>query len=444
MSKLVHPYGELTGGEWIRGNLHTHSTQSDGSRSPQEVIDDYASRGYGFLMLSDHDVYTSEEDYRQWNSRGLVLIPGNELAAGPHLLHVDADRRVLSRPSRQEMMNEIAAASAGTGRGFCIVNHPNWESRFDHCTIEQMREWTGYLGMEIYNGVIGRLDGDPYALDKWDMLLSGGRRVWGFANDDCHHAPDAGQGWNVAYVRERSRQAVVDALRAGRFYCSTGVVIRSIRVEGSTVRVEAENAERIVAKRDVGRRFAVVDGPVLEVEAPTGARYIRFECWGRGERFAWTQPFYLENEADGDVEVPYLRDWQVSDLLEHGTLESASPAEAAARKTTAARSYGAKGAIPGFLDLREQIQRRDGIVYAASDIESPADGQGLLSLGYDGPLRVWLNDQQVFCGPGANPAVADRVRLYAPFRRGRNRLLIAFATNRGKAWGVFANAIPPR
>ena len=125
MVKLTHPYGELTGGAWLRGNLHTHTTQSDGSRDPQSVIDDYARRGYGFLMLSDHEVWTSEETYRRWDPRGLVLVPGNEIGGGPHLLHVDADRRVAPVPSRQELLNAIASIARETGRGFAIVNHPN-------------------------------------------------------------------------------------------------------------------------------------------------------------------------------------------------------------------------------------------------------------------------------------------------------------------------------
>ena len=40
---------------WLKGNLHAHTTESDGSRPPQEVVDDYAARGYDFLMISDHD-----------------------------------------------------------------------------------------------------------------------------------------------------------------------------------------------------------------------------------------------------------------------------------------------------------------------------------------------------------------------------------------------------
>ncbi len=293
---LTNPYQDLTGGQWLRGNLHTHSTRSDGARPPQEVLDDYAARGYGFLMFSDHDVYTSEADLQALDARGLVLIPGNEITrGGPHLLHVDADRRIEPGPARQRIINDVVQAAKETGRGFVIVNHPDWQEAFNHATISQMREWWGYLGLEIYNGVIGRLDGSPYALGKWDMLLSEGRRLWGFANDDCHSATgDIGLGWNMVYAKEKSRAGVVDALRLGRFYASTGVVIQSIQVKGMTVRIEAENAQRIVAIQNTGNRRLVIDGPVLELDVPADAVYMRFQCYGAGETMAWTQPFFVE------------------------------------------------------------------------------------------------------------------------------------------------------
>lgn len=296
MPKLSHPYNNLSGGQWLRGNLHTHTTHSDGQRPPQEVIDDYAQRGYDFLMISDHDLFTSDVHLQQWNPRGMVMIPGNEItASGPHLLHVDADRFISPLPQRQEVINQVVAATAQTGRGFIIVNHPNWFAGFDHCSIEQMREWVGYVGMEIFNGTIGRLDGSPYATNKWDMLLTQGRRVWGFANDDHHLAVgDIELGWNMAYVKDRSVKGVVDALRTGRFYCSSGVVIQSIAVDGMMIRIRANNARRIVALRDTAKRIAVVDGTEMTLTVPDNAKYVRFECWGDGESFAWTQPFFVE------------------------------------------------------------------------------------------------------------------------------------------------------
>ncbi len=295
---VTNPYGNLTGGQWVRGNLHTHTTRSDGQRPPQEVIDDYARRGYDFLMLSDHEVLNSEADLKQWDARGMVLIPGNEIAGGPHLLHVDADRRIPPVASRQQILNEIMAAEKETGRGFAIMNHPDWQEQFNHATIEQLREWWGYIGMEIYNGVINRLDGSPYALSKWDLLLSEGRRIWGFANDDMHAAEgDIELGWNVAYVKDRTVAGVVEALRTGRFYASTGVVIKSIEVTGSRIRVVTENARRLSVIRNVGRRILKADGPEIEFEVPADASYVRVQCWGEGEKMAWTQPFFIQAEA---------------------------------------------------------------------------------------------------------------------------------------------------
>jgi hypothetical protein len=85
---------------------------------------------------------------------------------------------------------------------------------------------------------------------------------------------------------------VVDALQRGRFYASSGVVISGIRVEDRTITVTTENAERIVCLRNVARRIAVADDREITVTVPDEATYVRFECWGSGERMAWTQPFY--------------------------------------------------------------------------------------------------------------------------------------------------------
>ena len=178
--------------------------------------------------------------------------------------------------------------------GFVLFNHPNWQSRFSHCPQEMMDTCQDYVGLEIYNGVISRLDGSPYATNRWDMLLSAGRRLWGYANDDSHAATgDVGLGWNAVYVEDETPEGVVDALARGRFYASTGVEITRIEVDGHRVVIEAENAARIVALRDTGRRLATVDGRKMEFEVPEGARYVRFECWGDGEAFAWTQPFFV-------------------------------------------------------------------------------------------------------------------------------------------------------
>ena len=41
-------------GRFLRGNLHTHSTASDGELAPGEVCRRYREAGYDFICLSDH------------------------------------------------------------------------------------------------------------------------------------------------------------------------------------------------------------------------------------------------------------------------------------------------------------------------------------------------------------------------------------------------------
>ena len=51
-------------GRWYKGNLHTHTLWSDGNHFPEMVVDWYASRGYDFLALTDHNI-VADRDTRQ-------------------------------------------------------------------------------------------------------------------------------------------------------------------------------------------------------------------------------------------------------------------------------------------------------------------------------------------------------------------------------------------
>jgi len=288
---LSNPYAEAPGHEylWLRGNLHAHSTRSDGRRAPQDVIDAYAARGYDFFALSDHDVLAS---YEGLDSRGMVLIEANEVSAsGPHMLHVGARKLVKPHADRQQVINDIVEDG-----GFAIMNHPSWTMNFNHCSYEKLLELKNYIGIEIYNGSCEADRGSAYALDKWDRLLSAGRVLWGFSNDDAHYADHDGRGWNVVRVpkSQRTPAGVMDALRRGAFYASTGVNIECIQTVGAKLRIVAPGADAIEIIGDHGWRLCFVENGELTWDAGAYAgSYIRAQCYGRAGRMAWTQPFFL-------------------------------------------------------------------------------------------------------------------------------------------------------
>ena len=295
-----HPYSDLSACTPLRGNLHGHCTRSDGADDLQTVINRYADAGYDILAMTGHDLLSTPEIYDNMDHRGMVLISGNEItAAGPHICHINASKIVRPIPQRQAVIN----LALGDAESLIVINHPNWQRDFDHCSVMNLKMWKGYHGIEIFNGVMTSDEGSAYATDKWDILLSEGRRIWGFANDDAHAAKHIGVGWNVAFARSRDRDGVMDALRHGRFYCSTGVTIQDITQTGDTsARIETTNAQRIIATGTHGRRLAQVDGPIFDFNLPepnnwfpTTPTYVRFTCFGHGETMAWTQPFWIRH-----------------------------------------------------------------------------------------------------------------------------------------------------
>lgn len=287
--KLVSTYdpGVTT---WLRGNIHTHTTESDGKKPPQEVVDIFAGLGYDFLMISDHDKVTAVD---MLDAKGMTLISGNEISAkGPHLLHVGAQRVVAPDVNRQAVLDEVGKAG-----GFAVMNHPNWRKNYDHCPLEVLEKLQGYVGIEIFNGVVIELEGCELATDKWDRLLAQGRRIYGFATDDSHDYPrHAGVGWLMVQSAARDGGSIVAALQAGRFYASTGVTVDEIAVNGLTAKVRAGNAEKIRVVADYGQVLLNVPGPSAEFTVKPGEKstYIRFEFYGPGDAMAWLQPMFID------------------------------------------------------------------------------------------------------------------------------------------------------
>ena len=76
---LTDPFSlkDADGYEWVRGNLHSHTTNSDGRAEPQERLDGYVSQGYDFLCLSDHYDITRVDSVDC--PEGFVLVQGAEL-----------------------------------------------------------------------------------------------------------------------------------------------------------------------------------------------------------------------------------------------------------------------------------------------------------------------------------------------------------------------------
>ena len=281
------PYYDGPGGVWLRGNLHTHSTRSDGVLPPQETVEKYIAKGYDFLMLSDHDTLGEPE---KLNGNDMLLIRGNEISAGgPHLLHVGASKRIDPGEDRQQVIDAINADG-----GLAILCHPNWQEHFNHYTFEKLLELKNYAGIEILNGTCLRLAGEARATDKWDRLLAAGRTVWGYGNDDMHKDYEQALSWTVVRAKERSVPAVLEALKNGSCYVSSGVEIQQVKCTGSVLHVFAPTAQAMAVFGDCGARLHYQLGNEIYFDvADLKQTYVRVECYGPAGQMAWTQPLVI-------------------------------------------------------------------------------------------------------------------------------------------------------
>src|SRR6185436_625207 len=103
--------------------------------------------------------------------------------------------------------------------------------------------------LEIWNGhpMVNNLGGGGVASAEamWDEALTAGRRLFAVADDDAHHfkqlddpaAAAPNRGWVMVRSRDLTQAAIIDAMRRGDFYASTGVTLSDVQVTTTQLRV---------------------------------------------------------------------------------------------------------------------------------------------------------------------------------------------------------------
>lgn len=281
-------HGYVGGHYWLRGNLHAHTTVSDGQYPPDVLCERYHAAGYDFLALTDHDK-APPVAFRSGDIGGMLLIPGVEASKGRHQLSLFQSG--LPTGTDQEIIDDSTAAG-----GLSVLCHPNWRYP-EYWPVADIAALRGVTGLEVYNATIERHPGSPFATDLWDRLLVQGHRLWGFADDDFHVDQDFGKGWNVVNVAERSAGAVREAIRRGNFYASSGVEIEQISVEADTVTIQTSNGTRAVLLGPGGEPLAEETGTKATFALPPDRAYVRVEWWSADGRRAWLQPLIATSEA---------------------------------------------------------------------------------------------------------------------------------------------------
>lgn len=292
-------------GRFYRGNLHTHSTRSDGKLPPEEVCRRYRERGYDFLCISDHFLERYGfpiTDTRHCRTNRFTTLIGAEVHAPVtscgekwHILAVGLPLD-FAATAPSETGGDLARRCEAAG-AFVAIAHPEWYA----LTLDDAAQIRNAHAVEVYNHtsqVRMSRGGGAYFLDA---LLSQGRRINALACDDTHFAiasdpeRDAFGGWVMVKAEGNEPDQLLAALKAGQYYSSQGPELHNIARDGDALVVECSPCAQIMLLGR-GRRYAYAAGNDLtsarfEIEPFTGD-WCRIVAMDASGKCAWSNPIF--------------------------------------------------------------------------------------------------------------------------------------------------------
>jgi hypothetical protein len=295
------PFGRP--GRFWRGNVHTHSTHSDGALPPERIIRLYQDAGYDFVAITDH--FRGKYGFPLTDTRGLrtaafTTLLGAELH-GPRTefsdeWHIIAVGLPLGFPPPDSAESGPALARRARAAGaFIGLAHP----AASLLTLADAESLDAAHAVEVYNALSAWEDrGDSWHL--CDQLLGRGHRLTAYAADDAHFKPQDPPGC-AAWVQVRAESldpaALLAALKAGHYYASTGPEIHDIVLHDGQVTVRCSPVSRIlVTGATPGKQVQAghaMTGCSLLLDRFLAGSYIRITIVDASGQRAWSNPIWL-------------------------------------------------------------------------------------------------------------------------------------------------------
>lgn len=261
---------------YFKACMHTHTDVSDGGLSPQELKEAYKSRGYQILAYTDHEVCVAHPELTDpdflpltgyelaFNQTGVRFLrktyhlcfiakdPANRWQVFDPALKVGNSQNycgdvVCDGPEPRlydvDYVNDVIARA--NAHGFLVAyNHPGWSLQ-DYTDYAPLK---GLWAMEVYNNECNRLGYDDNNSLIYQQLLNLDNDLFPLATDDFHRLKaecHIAGGWIMVGAERLDYPSVIRALEKGDFYASTGPAIHSLALEGTTLKITCDPAQRI-------------------------------------------------------------------------------------------------------------------------------------------------------------------------------------------------------
>ena len=289
-------------GHWLKGNLHTHSTASDGHAAAAAVCRHYHEAGYDFLCITDHFLERygyPVTDTTAFTEAGFTTLLGAEVHVPAtrhgdlwHLLAIGLPLG-FNPPHMAEDAKTLARRCADAG-AFVVLAHPAWSG----LEVEDVLAIDAAHALEVFNLKSAVRTTRGHAGWLWDQCLVRGRELYAIAADDAHFDDqDWFGGWVQVKAPANAADAILDALKAGRFYASQGPVLEDVARDGERLWVRTSPVVRITAL-GAGAAQATRGGERLtEASFDLGpfrkGGFVRVVALDQAGKIAWANPIRL-------------------------------------------------------------------------------------------------------------------------------------------------------
>lgn len=261
---------------WYRGDLHTHTGESDAACRSQSgkaipcpvyfTLDAAAKRGLDFVVVTDHNVNSHVAFLSELTPYfdAMLVIPGREMTTQfghYNLLGITDPLDIrLGRPGAADI-NALFDESLDSG-ALISINHPEIPTGEDCLGCGWSAPGTDFgrvTSIEVANGGIAAEkgafdDGKGSGTAFWEDLLSKGFHLTGVGGSDNHDAVDGrgitspvgaqsqvGTSTTVVYARNLSQPAILAGIRSGRAFVDVDGTHRDALLD-MTARSDASTA----------------------------------------------------------------------------------------------------------------------------------------------------------------------------------------------------------
>lgn len=307
---------KLWGEKLLTGDLHSHTTYSDGTGSVAEMRRIADMVGLDFLFITDHGTIAQRKDCRELPRTWY----GQEPGSGPHhLCLLDGSRKF--SPKLQSFRADFDKAREISP--FVFVPHPaGWwpQTVYSAKQVKALYDIGDEFAVEVMNGAncLARANDqhDGRARVAWEELLCAGKHVTAVAASDSHCPQGVGSCWTGVLAPRCTKRTVIQALSEGHCFGSEAPLLsitRGAAVMGDTVR--GKKGGRLVLALAAADAYGlqevklVSQGKTVWSARPEGAQtlshrfsatfpakptYFRLECAAVDDRRAFSSPIYVE------------------------------------------------------------------------------------------------------------------------------------------------------